>query len=127
MSQLDNPFRSLPSVNDVLNVGELQPSFATNGHDVIVEAIRAELAEIRSQLALDQLLNGVWTAETVAANVQRRLNREMQPRLRPVINATGIVLHTNLGRAPIAEAAAKAAYEAARGYLNLELDLDTGK
>jgi L-seryl-tRNA(Ser) seleniumtransferase len=47
--------------------------------------------------------------------------------LRTVINATGIVLHTNLGRSPIAEEAAKAAHEAAHGYLNLELDLDSGK
>src|SRR5206468_4025525 len=52
---------------------------------------------------------------------------ELRPKLRPVINATGIVLHTNLGRAPIAEEAAQAAYEAARGYLNLELNLETGK
>ena len=56
-----------------------------------------------------------------------RLGRDLRPRLCPVINATGIVLHTNLGRAPIAEEAAQAAGEAARGYLNLELDLDTGK
>src|SRR5207247_11320134 len=56
-----------------------------------------------------------------------RLQNQMQPKVRSVINAAGIILHTNLGRAPIAEKAAKAAYEAARGYLNLELDLETGK
>jgi L-seryl-tRNA(Ser) seleniumtransferase len=55
-----------------------------------------------------------------------RLERDAAPRLRPVINATGVVLHTNLGRSPMAEEAARAAYDAARGYLNLELDLDTG-
>src|SRR5207249_3226972 len=55
------------------------------------------------------------------------LGQEMRPKLRPVINATGIVLHTNLGRSPVADEAARAAYEAARGYLNLELDLETGK
>ena len=56
-----------------------------------------------------------------------RVEAGAAPVLRPVINATGIVLHTNLGRSPIAETAARAAYEAARGYLNLELDLGTGK
>ena len=59
--------------------------------------------------------------------IAERLGHTFQPKLRTVINATGIVLHTNLGRAPIAEEAAQAAYAAARGYLNLELDLETGK
>src|SRR5207237_273566 len=64
---------------------------------------------------------------TGPARAAARLTREARPKLRPVINATGVVLHTNLGRAPAAEEAARAAYDAARGYLNLELDLDTGK
>jgi L-seryl-tRNA(Ser) seleniumtransferase len=72
-------------------------------------------------------MNGDCDPEAVAADVAQRLERESQPRLRSVINATGIILHTNLGRAPIAEEAADAAYEAARGYLNLELDLESGK
>jgi L-seryl-tRNA(Ser) seleniumtransferase len=59
--------------------------------------------------------------------VAHRLERELRAKLVSVINATGIVLHTNLGRAPLAEEAARAAGEAARGYLNLELDLDSGK
>jgi L-seryl-tRNA(Ser) seleniumtransferase len=125
MKSIDNPFRSLPAVNDVLQVprvAALEPQYA---HDVIVDAIRAELAEARGKLAQGDQSNG--TLDSIAASVEKRLSRDMQPRLRTVINATGIVLHTNLGRAPIAEEAAKAAYEAARGYLNLELDLDSGK
>ena len=63
----------------------------------------------------------------MAAGAALRLCRESEATLRPVINATGIILHTNLGRAPVAEQAAQAAYDAACGYLNLELDLQTGK
>ena len=59
--------------------------------------------------------------------IAARLDADSTPRIRPVINATGIVLHTNLGRAPLHEEAARAAYEAARGYLNLELDLQSGQ
>src|SRR5207248_8745286 len=72
-------------------------------------------------------LDGMADAEVVARRVAQRLGRELRLKLREVINATGIVLHTNLGRAPLAEEAARAAYEAARGYLNLELDLETAK
>src|SRR5215468_6634390 len=125
MPPSDNPFRNLPAVNDVLQAPGLIALQERHAHDAIVEAIRAELADVRARLA--QGLNGACTLDSIAINVEQRLNRDVQPRLQTVINATGIVLHTNLGRAPIAEEAAKAAYEAARGYLNLELDLETGK
>jgi L-seryl-tRNA(Ser) seleniumtransferase len=125
MNSSDNPFRSLPPVNDVLQEPRIVALETRHSHDTIVQAIRIELADIRARLT--QGRNGECTPASVAANVEQRLRRDLQPRLRPVINATGIVLHTNLGRAPMAEDAAKAAYDAARGYLNLELDLDTGK
>ena len=126
MKNSDNPFRNLPAVNDILQAPGIMALEHRHAHDVIVAAIRDELAEIRSQLGQGQSLNGELSVEMVAAHVEARLTRDLRPRLRSVINATGIVLHTNLGRAPIAEEAAKAAYEAARGYLNLELDLEPG-
>jgi L-seryl-tRNA(Ser) seleniumtransferase len=122
-----NPLRRLPSVTQILQVSAMIDLEQRHAHDIIVDAIRAELTEFRTQLSQGESANGDCTPEAVAANVEQRLAREHRPHLRSVINATGIVLHTNLGRAPIAEEAAKAAYEAARGYLNLELDLDTGK
>jgi L-seryl-tRNA(Ser) seleniumtransferase len=120
-----NPFRQLPSVNEVVDIAAPR----AEGHDreLLVTAIRAELSTWRGRLAQGESIDGAVTAEAVAAQALQRLRHELRPTLRPVINATGIVLHTNLGRAPIAEEAARAAYEAARGYLNLELDLDTGK
>lgn len=123
----DNPFRNLPAINEVLEMPPVQALAPTHSHDLIVAAIRQELAELRNRLGQGESVDGEGSAALVAAKVAERLGRELKPKLRPVINATGIVLHTNLGRAPIAEEAARAAYEAARGYLNLELDLETGK
>jgi L-seryl-tRNA(Ser) seleniumtransferase len=123
----DNPLRNLPSVNDVLasaNVRSLSPDHA---HELIVAAVRAELADLREQISQGNAVDGQCTVEAIAARVARRLDHELRPKLRTVLNATGIILHTNLGRSPLAEEAAKAAYEAAHGYLNLELDLDSGK
>jgi L-seryl-tRNA(Ser) seleniumtransferase len=126
---MDNssPFRNLPSVNEVLRSPRVQALVTTYAHDQVVAAIREELADLRDRLARGESPDGVAEVERLALQVAERLGRESQPKLRPVINATGIVLHTNLGRAPIAEEAARAAYEAARGYLNLELDVQTGK
>jgi L-seryl-tRNA(Ser) seleniumtransferase len=123
----ESPFRSLPAVHDILRLPCVAALEESHSHSAVVEAIRAELGLIRTLVARNQALNGACTLESIAAAVEGRLRRDLQPRLRSVINATGIVLHTNLGRAPMAEEAARAAFEAARGYLNLELDLDTGK
>src|SRR5262245_7621331 len=119
----ENPFRNLPAVNDILDLPAIRVLDHDHGRDRVVAAIRQELAELRQQLGRGLQVDGQSDPQTLAARVAARLHRDFQPKLRPVINATGIILHTNLGRAPIAESAAKAAYEAARGYLNLELDL----
>jgi L-seryl-tRNA(Ser) seleniumtransferase len=123
----DNLFRQLPSVNDVLAVEGVQALARDHAHESIVAAVRAELADLREQIRQGMAVDGQSAAEVIASRVADRLGHEMRPKLRTVINATGIILHTNLGRSPVAEEAARAAYEAARGYLNLELDLDSGK
>ncbi|MHB1424076.1 MAG: L-seryl-tRNA(Sec) selenium transferase [Gemmataceae bacterium] len=122
-----NPFRDLPAVNDILDAPPVQSLSALHAHDAIVAAIRVELDDLRRRLASGEAMDGRTDAESVAARVASRLESESRAKLRTVINATGIVLHTNLGRSPLAGVAAKAAYEAASGYLNLELDLDSGK
>lgn len=123
----DNPYRNLPSVNDVLAEPALLALRGRSDGETITMSVRAELAELRQRLARGEALDGELRADAIARRVAETLEHALRPRLRRVINATGIVLHTNLGRAPIAEEAARAAYEAARGYLNLELDLQTGK
>ena len=119
----DHPLRQLPAVNQVLELPTIQALRQRHAHDVVVTAIRKELDALREQLKNGEFLN----VEALAQRIFERVESEAAPRLRLVINATGIVLHTNLGRSPVAEEAAKAAYEAARGYLNLELGLATGK
>jgi len=120
----ENPLRNLPSVNDVAETALVRAH--QHDHGLLVAAIRDELSECRSKVSRGEALDGTVTAEAVAERALRRLDRELRPKLRMVINATGIVLHTNLGRAPIAEAAAQAAHDSAHAYLNLELDLETG-
>ena len=123
----DNIYRSLPSVNDVLQAPSMQAAAGVHAHDMLVAATRSELTELRARLGRGESVNGETDSGALAHRVLARLKKELLPKLRQVINATGIVLHTNLGRSPIAEEAARAAYDAARGYLNLELDLESGK
>lgn len=122
----ENPLRRLPSVHEVLEASVVRPLTEEHGHQQVVAAVRLELAELRDRVRQGEA-DCAATAEAVADRVVQRLAQQVRPKLRHVINATGIVLHTNLGRAPLAEDAARAAHDAARGYLNLELDLDTGK
>jgi L-seryl-tRNA(Ser) seleniumtransferase len=109
---MDDPRRSLPSVDAVLASAELAPVLAAHPRGQVVDAIRDALAARRR--------DGV-SGDGLAAEVARLV----RPSLRPVINATGVVLHTNLGRAPLAPAAVAAA-AAAAGTTTLEWDADTG-
>jgi L-seryl-tRNA(Ser) seleniumtransferase len=122
-----NPLRQLPSVTDVLAAPTAAALVRDHGHGSAVAAVRAALDELRQQLRDGAPADGQLTADIVAERAVGHLARQVGPKLRPVINATGIVLHTNLGRAPMADAAARAAADAARGYLNLEHDLATGQ
>src|SRR5262245_46001934 len=116
----DNPFRQLPAVNEILQAPAVQALAERHARELVVAAVRLELDEARERLGRGEALDGWADLAGMAQRVERRLEREYSPVLRRVINATGIVLHTNLGRAPLAEDAARAAYEAGRGYLNLE-------
>ncbi|MEZ6141818.1 MAG: L-seryl-tRNA(Sec) selenium transferase [Zavarzinella sp.] len=92
----------------------------------IVNVIREVLAEARRNI-LQQGASALQTLADYHAIVRERLHQMHQPKIQPVFNATGIILHTNLGRAPILPAAAHAASAVATGYSNLELDLESGK
>src|SRR4030095_2773827 len=107
------------SVNQILERDSIRALAAHHAHGSIVEAIRVELDDVRRRLAAGEALDGQLEAATLARRVAHRLARQAQPNLRSVINATGIVLHTNLGRAPVAESAAPGAVDARRGVLNL--------
>jgi L-seryl-tRNA(Ser) seleniumtransferase len=104
----------LPSV-DVL----VREAACDAPHALCVREARATLAERRAR-------GEQATASALAPELRRRVRAALEPSLRPVLNATGVVLHTNLGRAPLAEAALARVQAVAEGYSNLELDLATG-
>lgn len=115
---MTDPRRQLPSVDRLLRSPELSSLVADTPRAVVVEAIRVVLGHARR---LDGNASHDWAAE-----VQAAVSLRMTPTLRPVLNATGVVLHTNLGRAPLADAAVEAMGNIARGYSTLEFDLDRG-
>ena len=123
----ENPFRKLPAINSILDSSTIQALLPEHGSEFVTRAIREELETLRQQLKDGVSFNASMNVDAIALRVQSRLDGEGKIHLRTVINATGIVLHTNLGRSPLSERAAMAAYEAGRGYLNLELELESGQ
>jgi L-seryl-tRNA(Ser) seleniumtransferase len=115
---VSDPRRELPSVDRLLLEPEIRELLLTVPRIAVVDAVRESLAAARSRRA--------GAPESWAADVRERLTDRSRASLRPVLNATGVVLHTNLGRAPLAPAAVAAMAQIAAGYSNLELDLDTG-
>ena len=125
MKDTRGALRALPSVESLLSEPELRALSDRAPRVLLVAEARAAVARAR-----DQIRRGTVTtppaAAALAAEAAASAEAKLRPSLRPVLNATGVILHTNLGRAPLAEEAALAAADAARRYSNLELDLATG-
>jgi len=117
------PLRAIPSVERLLGSAAGAALVERFRRELVVETVRAILAEQRDAIAAGGQPKGGETA--ILAEVERRLATRRG--LRRVVNATGVGLHTNLGRAPLAEAAVEAVLLAARGAVDLELDLETGR
>ena len=117
-------FRNLPSVDSVLATRDVAEAAAAFSREWIVELVRRELDEARERIRKGEEASD---AEVVASLVCQRVEEAVRAEPRRVINATGVVIHTNLGRAPLSRSAMRAAEEAAAGYSNLEFDLQTGR
>lgn len=116
--------RKLPSVDRLLQEEAIQGFAKGYGRDLTVEAIRQALNLARQDIAAGQSCPSIGTlVEMTRINLEARC----RPTLRPVINATGVIIHTNLGRAPLSAEARVAMELAARGYSNLEYDLEAGE
>ncbi|MGA2687282.1 MAG: L-seryl-tRNA(Sec) selenium transferase [Candidatus Korobacteraceae bacterium] len=121
--------RLLPSVDELLRKEGVQTLAHRFGHAVTVEAARFLVDELRSEIAAGTLDESQLTAaiDNAPQELERRLQQFLSYSLRPVINATGVILHTNLGRAPLSQDALRHVAEISQGYSNLEFDLSTGE
>jgi L-seryl-tRNA(Ser) seleniumtransferase len=116
--------RDLPSVDELLHTPEVNGYIAANGRPLVLSALRAALEGARKQFPLD---GEVLSATELLQNTAGLLADWSAPSLLPVINATGVVLHTNLGRAPLSRSAIQAMQAVSVGYSNLEFDLRKGQ
>ena len=122
-------YRKLPSVDELLRRPELAAFASREGQGAVTDAARAVLATLRQEIAarhldanaVDLALSGLEDA------VARQVRQALQYSLRTVINATGVILHTNLGRAPLPASALEFIREISGSYSNLEFDLETGE
>ena len=118
--------RKIPKVDELLRHTLLAALVAEYGEATVTGAIREELEALRQDI-LNQQIATMPVHSVLCQRIVKRTQDSALPSFRRVINGTGIILHTNLGRACLSEKAARAVYEASKSYSNLEYDLSTGK
>jgi L-seryl-tRNA(Ser) seleniumtransferase len=117
-------FRALPSVDRVLADARLVRAAAELGSEATTSAVREALEHQRNAIRAGAPASDF---DAIVADAVERAYSSLRSSLRPVINATGVIIHTNLGRAPLSESAIAAMAAVSRGYSNLEFDLDAGE
>lgn len=114
----------LPSVDRLLSHPAAQTLVASFGHALTVDALRVVLDDARQSVRAGE---HAPESDALVASASARLHQWVTPRPRPVVNATGVIIHTNLGRATLSDDALSAMQAAASGYSDLEYDLNTGE
>jgi L-seryl-tRNA(Ser) seleniumtransferase len=122
-------YRRLPSVDELTRRASLAPLAAQEGQAALTDAARSVLASLRNEIEAGKLDAKTFelALSDLDAAVERQLRRALRYSLRRVINATGVILHTNLGRAPLAAAAIEHIRDTSLTYSNLEFDIETGQ
>jgi L-seryl-tRNA(Ser) seleniumtransferase len=123
--------RKIPRVDEILSRPQIVDLLKVHPRNVVTEAIRKGLGRLRGEILqkqdLSQLEEAFFSFENLYPLFQKEIDLQIQPRLRRVINATGVVIHTNLGRAPLHSSAIKHLMVVSKTYSNLEYDLDRGE
>ena len=123
MFLMETGFRHLPGVDRVLSVERIKQLEKDYPHDLLVNLIRQQIEQERLSIAAG---NTCPSIDEIVEAVCTRLQALEKPSLRPIINASGVILHTNLGRAPLGKESLAAMDAASKGYCNLEFNLDSG-
>lgn len=122
-----NPLRNLPSVNELLESPQLKGLVSRVSHNVVVTRVRSFLDDMRTEIQATAAEVKFPDIKDLAQRIAERILEAEKPHLRPVINATGVLLHTGLGRAPLAEEAIGEMAAVAQDYASVELDLAGGE
>ena len=120
---METDFRNLPGVDKVLSDERLRRLGESYPHDLLVSIIRKQLELERLSIAAGKPCASL---DEIVAAISTRLEALGKPSLRRLVNASGVILHTNLGRAPLSQEALAAMEAVSRGYSNLEFDLESG-
>lgn len=120
-----SPLNQLPSIDHLLGLPKMAKLVESYGRPLSVEACRAVLDQIRQAYINHE--TPLPDEQEIITRIRSQVEGWLKPSLVPLINAAGVILHTNLGRAPLSHATRMAISEAAEGYTNLEFNLETGK
>ena len=123
--------RKIPSVEELLSKTEIAELLRIHPRSVVLEAIRTGLKTLRAEILAKEesssLDERIFSLDRLLPLFQQQISLQVRPRLRRVINATGVVIHTNLGRSPLHPSAVQHVIDVAATYSNLEFDLEQGE
>jgi len=132
----EKALHQLPPVNEILQSSKISELLGSYPREMVLEIVRGALDHIRGELrnsesssesSIEKIFSREQLKDLVAQETAAKIKRLSGSNLRKVINGTGIILHTNLGRSLLSPAACQAVFLAASSYINLEFDFDTGK